>query len=110
MTALERFLTHAHLFNPIIFAAEYNRSFLGFIIAEPVGRKYAVVHFAKSNPKYKEVYVFLNNSLAKHLWNMGYQYMNIEQDLGIPGLKYAKQQWNPIKYLKKYFIGFACPI
>lgn len=107
LTALERFLTHAHLFNPIIFAAEYNRSFLGFIIAELVGRKYAVVHFAKSNPKYKEVYVFLNNSLAKHLWNMGYQYMNIEQDLGIPGLKYAKQQWNPIKYLKKYSVNLA---
>ncbi len=104
LTALERFLYHAHLFSPIIVAAEYKGNYLGFIVAELIGSEYAVVHFAKSNPQYKEVYVFLNNCLAKHLWNMEYQYMNIEQDLGIPGLKYAKKQWNPIKYLKKYTV------
>lgn len=106
LTALERFLNHAHLFPPIIMAAEYKGDYLGFIVAEQIDKEYAVVHFAKSDPQYKEVYVFLNNSLAKHLWNLGYKYMNIEQDLGIAGLKYAKQQWNPIKYLKKYTVIF----
>lgn len=106
LTALERFLYHAHLFCPIVIAAEYKGNYLGFIVAELIGTEYAIVHFAKSDPSYKEAYIFLNNSLAKHLWNMGYHYMNIEQDLGIPGLKYAKKQWNPIQYFKKYTIAF----
>lgn len=104
LKALERFLYHAHIFKPIVLVAEYKGRYLGFIIAEIVEKKYAIVHFAKSDPSYKEVYVFLNNCLAKHLWNLGCMYMNIEQDLGIPGLKYAKEQWNPVKYLKKYTI------
>ena len=41
---------------------------------------------------------------AKALSEQGYEYMNIEQDLGIAGLRKAKKFFGPVAMLRKYTV------
>ncbi len=104
LKALERFIDQSHLFKVEAIGADYKGELLGFMFAEHGSNGYSTGHFAKSDPQYKELYVFLYHNVAKSLFEKGFEYINIEQDLGIPGLRYAKEQWNPVKFLKKYTI------
>jgi hypothetical protein len=42
---------------------------------------------------------------AEKLLKEKYEYMNCEQDLGLPGLRLSKQALRPHFYLKKYTLG-----
>ena len=77
----------------------------GFSIADLGKGEYAEFHFAKASTAYKGIFASLYIYLATFLEKKGIKYLNIEQDLGIPGLRQAKQQWHPVAYLKKYRIN-----
>ncbi len=62
-------------------------------------------HFAKSDVNFVEAYYILNQEVGKRLVAKGYEFINIENDLDIPGLRYSKEQWNPVRYIKKYIIA-----
>jgi len=66
--------------------------------------EYAILSFAKGNQNYFGIYQMLFKQTAMEFKKRGLKYINIEQDLGIPGLKFSKQQWNPVHYLKKFVI------
>ena len=42
---------------------------------------------------------------ARILHDMNIPYYNWEQDLGIPGLRYSKEKYKPIFYLKKFTVS-----
>ncbi|MFW6036929.1 MAG: DUF2156 domain-containing protein [Desulfonatronovibrio sp.] len=74
---------------------------VAYTVAEALSDSTVVIHFEKGCPGYKGVYqainkLFLENSAG------GYELVNREQDLGDPGLKKAKESYNPVSYLKKY--------
>ncbi|MFP4128528.1 MAG: DUF2156 domain-containing protein [Desulfonatronovibrio sp.] len=74
---------------------------VAYTVAEALSDSTVVIHFEKGCPGYKGVYqainkLFLENSAS------GYELVNREQDLGDPGLKKAKESYNPVSYLKKY--------
>ena len=61
----------------------------------------AVIHFEKGLSDYKGVYqainkVFLERSCPDFKW------VNREQDMGVEGVRKAKQSYNPARFLKKY--------
>lgn len=72
----------------------------GFIIGEPLNQKTFVVHFAKGNTQFKGIYPFLYSYLAGTLEGH-FEWMNLEQDLGIPALAQAKQAYEPDLILPK---------
>lgn len=76
---------------------------IGYTIFEELENGYVLSNFQKADFNYEGVYEFLNNSLAKYLFQKGFKYMSIEQDLGIPGLRRAKLDYDPT-FLKKYII------
>jgi hypothetical protein len=74
-----------------------------FTLAERLNIDTAVVHFEKANPEIDGLYQLINqwfcqNELGK------YKYVNREQDLGIEGLRKAKQSYHPHHLVNKYSV------
>lgn len=104
LQAIQRTLRDANEFNLITLGVYDREALVGFIIASLEQMDYAVSHFAKADVNYGGVFYFLYHHLAKQLHDLGYKYLNNEQDMGIPGLRKSKEQWNPTHFLKKYII------
>lgn len=107
LSAIQRALKDSNEFNLITLGVYDREALVGFIIASLEQMNYAVSHFAKADMNYSGVFYFLYHHLAKQLHEKGYKYLNNEQDMGIPGLRKSKEQWNPTHYLKKYIITLA---
>ncbi len=104
LTALKRTLHHAASLNLVSLGIYNKEELIGFIIADTNHSEYIESHFLKYNPKYNGMNHLLHHLLAKHLENSNYQFINIEQDLGIDGLRKSKQSARPIHQLKKFII------
>jgi uncharacterized protein len=73
----------------------------GFILGETLpGNSYAF-HFAKGITRYKGIYQCMYNVFAKSL-GRDHQWINFEQDLGIPELRQAKETYLPDLMGHKY--------
>lgn len=79
---------------------------VGFTLFETVHKNYGVIHYCKFDPSYKGIVEKLVFGTAQILKDEGCKYLNIEQDLGISGLRNSKNLWYPSHFLKKYTISF----
>lgn len=75
-----------------------------FAAAEELNKETYVVHFEKADTDFKGMYQLINRELAK-LVPEGYKYINREQDLGIEGIRKAKQSYHPAMMVKKFRIS-----
>ncbi len=77
----------------------------GKIIAYTYGEKINdtcfVSHFEKAPSGEHGAYAIINREFAKRLLLDGYEYVNREEDLGLEGLRKAKQSYHPAIWLKK---------
>jgi uncharacterized protein len=80
---------------------------VGFHSAETINNGYAIGHFIKADTRVKGVYSYLQQATAKNMYAKGLRFLNIEQDLGISGLRTAKTALRPVCFLKKYTISRA---
>lgn len=82
-------------------------SLMAFSLNEKIGPQYSICHFEKALPEHNDlnVYTYLSQQAAKRLRELGCQYVNWEQDLGLPGLRSAKLSYKPDRFLKKYIVG-----
>lgn len=81
---------------------------VAFALVEPVGNGYAVEHFEKADRwSFVGVVQFLQWCIARELLGRGVRYLNLEQDLGLPGLRRAKRAQHPVAYLQKYDVVLA---
>ncbi|MEO6508589.1 MAG: phosphatidylglycerol lysyltransferase domain-containing protein [Patescibacteria group bacterium] len=78
---------------------------VGFSTYHTVHDNFAILSFQKGDTSYPGIYEYLNHESAKHLRTLGSTHINYEQDLGIAGLRKAKQLWRPVTFHKKYTIG-----
>ena len=74
---------------------------IAYTVAEPLDSETLVIHFEKACPTYKGVYQAINQIFLERE-AQGFIYVNREQDLGDPGIRQAKQSYNPVRYEKKY--------
>jgi uncharacterized protein len=73
-------------------------------IAEALNPETLVMHILKADPAIPGLYqVMLNDFLRANAGD--FKYVNLEQDLGIPGLRASKQSYQPVKLIKKYTIS-----
>lgn len=83
----------------------YKGALSGFIIFQRVPQKEIVVlNHIKFKDEFKNAYFFAMHTLAKYLKDNNIPYINMEQDLGIEGLRRFKHKLKPVKVLKKYTI------
>lgn len=70
---------------------------------ERLNKDTAAIHFEKGMPGYEGIYPAVNNETAKILAK-DYKYINRESDLGIPGLRTAKERLHPDHMVPLYYI------
>ena len=76
-------------------------------ILEVVDNQYAFTHFEKADmTNFPGIGSFLNQQVANLLAPRGIQYINIEQDLGIAGLRMSKRSYFPCGYLRKFSVSY----
>jgi hypothetical protein len=73
---------------------------IAYTVAEDLGNGTVVIHFEKGLDSYKGVYQAINQMFLSHTPN--FDIVNREQDMGSPGIRQAKESYNPVDFLKKY--------
>lgn len=104
LTAIEKLFDLINIFNVYGLGVYIQNKLVGFTTYHTVQNNFAIMSFEKGDISYEGIYSYLNHITAKHLKTLGANYINYEQDLGIPGLKKAKLLWRPVFFLKKYII------
>jgi uncharacterized protein len=74
-----------------------------FAVAERLAGETAVVHFEKADPAIPGVYQLVNHWLCREALG-AFSFVNREQDLGIPGLRQAKESWRPHHLVEKFTV------
>lgn len=66
----------------------------------------AIIHIEKANTEYAGLYALINQQTAQNVFS-DMQYLNREEDMGIPGLRRAKESYHPCKMIRKFIIRIA---
>jgi hypothetical protein len=78
-----------------------------FALGEKLNEDTAVVHIEKANPDYRNIYPTMTHSYSAERWMETVAFINREQDLGISGLRRAKESYHPDHLVKKYTVTLA---
>ncbi|MCG8572308.1 MAG: phosphatidylglycerol lysyltransferase domain-containing protein [Spirochaetes bacterium] len=100
--AICEFLTHHHYFDVQGYVLIVNDKLIGFTFGEALNDDTFVMHFEKADTDYAGIYQWLNKNFAHEIILGNYRFINREQDLGIEGIRKAKQSYLPTKMIKKY--------
>ena len=103
--AIKKLFASANHFSVYTLCVYIKNKLVGFTIYELANSQYAVSAFQKADAKYRGIYEFMNHQMAVHLQGIGCAFVNIEQDLGIEGLRRAKKDYNPT-FLRKFVISY----
>ena len=74
-----------------------------FSIGEMLNADTVVIHFEKANGDFHGLYQVINQQFLEHEWSE-VPFVNREQDLGIPGLRQAKESYGPVRLVDKYVV------
>ena len=78
-----------------------NSKAIAYTYGEPQSNNCFVSHFEKAPSDVQGAYAIINQEFAKRLLDDGFEFINREEDLGIEGLRKAKQSYHPCLWLKK---------
>jgi hypothetical protein len=78
-------------------------SLVAFAIGEPLNTSTFVEHFEKALPAYSGAYQYLLQVFAQSIPE-NFPFLNREQDLGVEGLRRAKESWHPALLVEKYTV------
>jgi uncharacterized protein len=104
LLALNRFFKYGSLSNLVTLGVFNKNNLIGFSSFEIIHDNYGLGHFEKANHDYTGLTIYLRRTMAEELHKLGVEFINTEQDLGIEGLRIAKTNLKPVKFLKKYKI------
>ncbi|MBD3164684.1 DUF2156 domain-containing protein [Candidatus Woesearchaeota archaeon] len=76
----------------------------GFAIGEQLNNNVFVEHFEKGDTMFKGIYQYVLKEFVKAIPSH-FKYLNREQDLGIPGIRKAKESYYPVKLVEKYRVS-----
>ena len=76
-----------------------------FCIAGQINDNTVDVHVEKANTAYRGLYQLINNEFCRHV-SSNIEYINREEDMGIPGLRKAKLSYKPIKLVESHIAIF----
>jgi uncharacterized protein len=85
-------------------AIQINSTIEAFSLGESLNTNTAVIHFEKANPEIPGLYSAINQLFCSNKWS-NLEYINREQDLGIEGLRKAKESYNPHHMVNKYTLS-----
>ncbi|WP_262349148.1 phosphatidylglycerol lysyltransferase domain-containing protein [Helicobacter winghamensis] len=74
---------------------------IAFSFGEPLNKDTIVIHIEKADIEFQGAYQAINREFLANAWS-NYKLVNREEDLGIEGLRKAKQSYQPL-YLQEKF-------
>lgn len=78
---------------------------MAFTFGEQLNEDTAVIHVEKADPDIKGAYTAINQAFVANAWR-DMTYINREEDMGIEGLRKAKESYRPVKMVKKFTVNF----
>lgn len=99
--AVHEMLEHYESLGIIGGAVRINGQVEAYAIAERLNDTTAVIHFEKAMKQFKGLYQVINQWFAQHALSP-FETINREQDMGIEGLRRAKESYYPERMIKKY--------
>ena len=84
-------------------AIKVNGVIEAFSMFEGMNEDTAIVHFEKANPDFKGIYQAINRETARHLADR-YKFIDREPDMGIEGLRRAKEKYHPHHMVEVYHV------
>ena len=102
-SAFERFIRRKENNNSVVSLYD-GQTMIAFASYEVTCPDNALIHFAKADKGYDGVYYALLFYVAKTLNEANVCHLNIEQDMGLEGLRQSKRKYKPEYYLKKYIV------
>jgi hypothetical protein len=74
-----------------------------FSLGELLNPQTVVIHIEKANAGYHGLYQVINQQFLEKAWSHA-RYVNREQDLGVPGLRRAKESYYPDHMVEKFTV------
>ena len=74
---------------------------IAFTFGEQLNDDTAVIHVEKADPNIRGAYPAINQNFAEHEWSQ-MTYINREEDMGLEGLRKAKESYKPVKLIEKF--------
>lgn len=102
--ALRRLIDSALSFNLMNIMIFIGDTPVGFSINSITEKGYAISYFTKTSFSYRGANQALMKETAKGLASKGCKFLNFEEDLGLPGLRIAKESYKPAFFLRKYSV------
>jgi uncharacterized protein len=103
--AIRDILLHIDQLDFIGFIVKYDERVIGYSIGEKLNDSTVIIHVEKGDTEYYGLYQALNHIFAEKFASE-FEYINREQDLGVPGLRRSKESYHPMKFIKKFIIEF----
>ena len=79
---------------------------IAFTFGERLNRDTAVIHVEKADPDVRGAYPAINQGFVEHEWS-DMTYINREEDMGLEGLRKAKESYKPVKMIEKFNVRLA---
>lgn len=73
-------------------------------VGERLNQNTAVIHIEKANTEYDGAYAAINHEFAVREW-AEMEFINREEDMGIEGLRKAKQSYYPVRMVEKFTVA-----
>lgn len=99
--AIHMTLDHFNDFNLLGGAIRVDGLIQTFSIGEKLNQTTAVCHFEKAMPEINGLNQLINQWFAQENLK-AFEFINREQDLGIPGLRQAKESYHPVHMVEKF--------
>jgi hypothetical protein len=77
-----------------------------FTVGERFRPNMALIHLEKADPSIPGIYAFINQQFIYRNYK-NVEFVNREEDMGIPGLRKSKESYNPVRLVSKYRIRQA---
>ena len=77
-----------------------------FSLGEQVRPDMAVIHVEKANAELRGIYPAINQRFCQEAWSE-IEFINREEDMGLEGLRLAKESYHPCKMIEKYRVTLA---
>lgn len=103
--AIKRMLAHSKYLTLLIIGLYIDSKLVGVSVNDILSQGHAINLFEKADIRLIGIYQYLRQITCWYLSEQGCQFLNHEQDLGIPGLRKSKLSFNPKFFLKKYIVS-----
>jgi uncharacterized protein len=103
-TAIKELLINADKLDAIGGVLIIDNKVEAFAFGEKLNDDTFVTHFEKANLDYKGIFQVINKLFIEDEVLGKFDYVNREQDLGISGIRQAKESYFPVRMIKKYIV------